>query len=111
MKGIINNQEIELEIMSSPRSKQIGMMYRDDLNGGMLFLFDGVGERSFWMKNCNIPLDIVFLVGNRVTNVSYDCVPCEEDICKSYHGIADKVLELPSGEYDINQGDIIEFVD
>ena len=56
MKAIINNQEIPLQIMSNPHSRAMGMMGRNKLNGGMLFPFNDVGERSFWMKNCIIPL-------------------------------------------------------
>ena len=58
--------------MDSPQAKTIGMMGRDNLEGGMLFPFDSVGDRSFWMKDCVIPLDIIFIVGNKINKISKD---------------------------------------
>jgi uncharacterized membrane protein (UPF0127 family) len=87
-------------------------MGRDSLDGGMLFPFDSVGERSFWMKDCNIPLDILFIVGDKVNNVSRDCQPCTTDECEHHTGIADSVLELPGGYCDDNGvgvGDVLSF--
>ena len=102
MNAILNNQEIPLEIMNTPQSQTVGMMGRDSLDGGMLFPFDSVGERSFWMKDCNIPLDILFIVGNKINSISRDCQPCVTDECEHHTGIANSVLELPGGYCDNN---------
>lgn len=109
MNVIIDNKEIPLEIMSTPLSISNGMMGREYLDGGMLFLFDDIAERSFWMRDCLIPLDIIFIIDNKVTKVHRDCPPCNEDKCKSYFGISDKVLEVPSNTYDIYQEQILNF--
>ena len=61
-----------------------------------VFPFGNVGERSFWMKNCLIPLDLYFIVNNKVTKVYKNCEPCYTTNCKSYMGIADTVVELAS---------------
>ena len=111
MKVTINNKEIPVEIMDTPEKISRGMMGRDHLDGGMLFLFDKAGERSFWMKDCLISLDIVFIIGNKVTKVHTNCPPCIDGRCESYYGVGDKVLELPSGEYSISMGDVLEFTD
>ena len=110
MNVIIDNKEIPLEIMSTPNAISTGMMGRDSIDGGMLFIFPEIEERSFWMKDCLIPLDIIFIVNNKVTKVHLDCPPCNENKCKSYYGIGDKVLEFPSGEYDVEEGNILEFI-
>ena len=99
MKITLNNKEIPVEIMDTPNSISTGMMGRDQLVGGMLFVFDKVGERSFWMKDCLIPLDIIFMVGGEVSEVYENCPPCESQSCKHYSGLADKVLELNGGTY------------
>ena len=102
MNAIINNQEIPLEIMSTPNAKATGMMGRDHLDGGMLFAFEEIGERSFWMKDCNIPLDILFISGNKINSISENCQPCKEVSCPNYSGIGDKVLELPANFCSMN---------
>jgi|TARA_R110000796_G_scaffold210619_1_gene326803 uncharacterized protein len=102
MNAILNNQEIPLEIMDTPQSKSVGMMGRNNLEGGMLFPFDSIGERSFWMKNCNISLDILFIVNGKINNISKDCQPCVTQECNHYSGIADSVLELPGGYCEKN---------
>ena len=63
------------------------------------------------MKDCLISLDIVFIVKDKVTKIHANCPPCRENKCKSYYGIANKVLELSSGEYNLSQGERIEFTD
>ena len=111
MNLILDNKVIPLEIMSTPNAISTGMMGRENLDGGMLFTFAGITERSFWMKDCLISLDIVFIIGNKVTKVHKNCPPCIDGRCESYYGVGDKVLELPSGEYSISMGDVLEFTD
>jgi len=111
MNVILNSEVLPLEIMSTPNAISVGMMGRENLVGGMLFLFTDVAERSFWMKDCLISLDIVFVINNKVTNIYNNCPPCPGNKCEFYYGIADKVLEVPSGKYSISDGDTLEFTD
>ena len=104
MNVIIDNKVLPLEIMSTPNAISTGMMGRENIDGGMLFLFPEIGERSFWMKDCLISLDIIFIINS-------NCPPCYTEKCKSYYGIANKVLELPAGEYNLSIGDVLEFTD
>ena len=52
---------VELAVTREEQSK--GLMFRKELkeNRGMLFVFSEAGEKSFWMKNTLVELDIVFL--------------------------------------------------
>ena len=111
MNVILDNKEIPLEIMTTPNAISTGMMGREYLEGGMLFIFPDIAERSFWMKDCLMSLDIIFIIDNKVTKVHRDCPPCNDNKCKSYYGIANKVLEVPAEEYSIESGDILEFTD
>lgn len=51
-----------LEVANTDSSRQKGLMERDRLGDdeGMIFVFSGEQERSFWMKNVLIDLDILF---------------------------------------------------
>jgi len=111
MNVILDNKEIPLEIMTTPNAISTGMMGREYLEGGMLFIFPDIAERSFWMKDCLMSLDIIFIIDNKVTKVHRDCPPCNENKCKSYYGIGNKVLEVPSGEYNLSQGERVKFTD
>ncbi|GEM_PF-2224422 len=53
---------ISSEVVSTPLARNIGMMYRKELGdtAGMLFIFPDLSERSFWMKNTFLELDIIF---------------------------------------------------
>jgi hypothetical protein len=110
MNVIIDNKEVPLEVMSTPSAISTGMMGRENLDGGMLFLFPEVSERSFWMKDCLIPLDIIFIVKDKVTKVYNNCPPCIGDKCKSYRGVGDKVLELETNNYSVNEGEVLIWV-
>jgi hypothetical protein len=56
---------VSLEIVADDASRARGLMYRNHLDDGhgMLFVFDDESDRSFWMKNTLIPLDIIFIGG------------------------------------------------
>ena len=105
---------IPIEVMDTPNKKMMGMMGRDHLDGAMVFPFDEVGEKSFWMKNCLIKLDIIFIVGNKITKIYSSCPPCEKNYCEKYIGLGDKVLELNGGmanNLKLGIGDKIDFTD
>jgi uncharacterized membrane protein (UPF0127 family) len=49
------------------------------------------------MKNCIIPLDIIIIKNNVIVNIHHDCPPCEGDMCGSYCGNGNIVLEIEGG--------------
>lgn len=61
--GKVNDFEFSYEVAETPQSREIGLMNRTSLdkNHGMLFVFEAEDERTFWMKNTFISLDIIFL--------------------------------------------------
>lgn len=54
---------IVAEWAQTPQQQQIGMMMRTEMatHEGMLFAFDDVAPRCFWMKNTLLPLSIAFI--------------------------------------------------
>ena len=106
----INNNKFKVKVAASDKEQQNGMMKKrfDDTFNGMLFL-QGEGYHCFWMKNCIIPLDIIFIENNTITKIHHSCKPCNEDTCEDrYCGKGDIVLELMGGscsKLNINEGD------
>ncbi len=62
-KVVIGAETFKLEIAADPKSRIRGLMERTkiDDHGGMLFVFRNSMRRSFWMKNCLVDIDLVFL--------------------------------------------------
>jgi uncharacterized protein len=54
---------IFIEIADTPETQMKGLMGRHPLTDtqGMLFVFESLKPRKFWMKNTSIPLDIIFV--------------------------------------------------
>lgn len=111
MEVIINNNLFNVKIVVTRKDIERGMMGRKFNKNfdGMLFIMDS-GEHSFWMKNCIIPLDIIFIKNNKITKIHKNCKPCKTDDCERYKGEGDLVLEIKGGdcdEYDIVVGDTV----
>jgi hypothetical protein len=90
-------------------------MYRTSLpdNRGMLFEFKSARRVSFWMKNCKISLDMIFLRDGVVKAIELSAPPCTADACPTYgpNTTVDRVIELRGGratELGVKVGDPIE---
>jgi uncharacterized protein len=95
----IANQVVELEVTRTAEQQSRGLMFRDRLpdNRGMLFPFDPPYSVSFWMKNCAVPLDMVFIYQNKVVAIANSAPPCVQDLCPTYPKapvLVDQVIEL-----------------
>lgn len=65
------------QIAKTENERSRGLMYRRTMkdNEGMLFIFQGMEERSFWMKNTYIPLDMIFIDDTGVVKTILENVP------------------------------------
>jgi len=95
---IINNKQFPAEYLSKPEEFAKGKMGRDKLEGCMVFKM-GKGYHSFWMKNCKINLDIVFILNNRINKIHLNCpIPESHQMTlPTYSGLGDHVIEFPAG--------------
>jgi len=59
----IKGETFHLELAVDPAAIERGLMHRESIpeDGGMLFVFDDVGYHNFWMKNCLVDIDVMFL--------------------------------------------------
>jgi len=91
--------KFRVEVASTPEQQEKGLMFRTAMgpDEGMIFPSDPVGERSFWMKNTVIPLDIVFIgPDHMISNIAANAVPYSLEPLNS-EGPAIAVLELNGG--------------
>jgi uncharacterized membrane protein (UPF0127 family) len=98
-------QKIRAEVEMTPEDMQKGMMFRDSLphDRGMLFIHQAPGLYPYWMFQCKIPLDIIWMdSSHRVVEISADTPACKTEAsqCPNYggHQQAQYVLELGGGE-------------
>jgi len=111
----INEQMINLEVPKTAKEKTTGLMYRTSLpkNRGMLFNFGQAQQLTFWMKNCKIPLDMIFIRDGVVKAITAKAPPCTTEPCPEYgpNTPIDQVIELNGGraaELNVKVGDQIE---
>ena len=105
--------EIVVELASTEKEREVGLMNRDSMpaDQGMLFDFKETRLVTMWMKNTYIPLDMVFMdEAGRVTHVAANAQPLSLDIISSREP-ARYVLELNGGaaaRYGLKAGDRLE---
>lgn len=102
------NFDVEMATQGSEFAR--GLMYRTSLgsDAGMLFLFGNEGDRTFWMKNTLIPLDMIFIASDgTIRHIHHNAKPQDETRITS-EGQAAAVLEINgglSGALGIKEGD------
>ncbi len=112
--------ELFVEVAGTREEMIAGLMDRSSIpeDGGMLFPYSEEREIAFWMKDMLIPIDIIFIDGNKKVNFVFANVPpCDEEEdkdCPQYHAQtpAQYVLEVSSGYTTKNRvriGDQVEF--
>lgn len=114
----INNRTFELSIADSQKEKEIGLSETESLaeNQGMIFLFDKADYYSFWMKNMTIPIDIIYINGDKIVTIIDNARPPESpnENLTIYTPTepSDKVLEIKAGlskTYNFKKGDRVEY--
>lgn len=105
---------LDIEIADNDFEIQTGLMYRSSMKNdrGMLFIFPNELERSFYMKNTRIPLDIIYFdKNNKLVSIQKNAKPFDETSLPS-NGAAKYVLEVNGGltdTWNLEVGDLLEF--
>ena len=106
---------VRVEIAESAGPRELGLMYRQhlDRNAGMLFVFKQPQHLAFWMKNTEIPLDMIFVSADgAVAGIVANAEPFSERQL-SVEGDSQYVLEVNSGFaqlHGIKAGDRLQFL-
>jgi len=94
-----NRHVFTVELAVTMQQQQRGMMYRQNLapNAGMLFVYKNADDRSYWMRNVVIPLDIIFIgPDGKVINIVARAEP-QTDTPRLSEAPAIAVLEIYGG--------------
>lgn len=103
---------IEIEIAEGEYETQTGLMYRKSMrqDRGMLFIFPDEIRRSFYMKNTEFALDIIYLNKDReIVNIQKNAKPLDQTSLPSA-GPVKYVLEVNAGlsdKWQLSPGDRI----
>ncbi|APQ18109.1 DUF192 domain-containing protein [Maribacter hydrothermalis] len=106
--------KFNIEFAESDYETQTGLMYRKgmDNNQGMLFIFPNERMHSFYMKNTEFPLDIIYIKENlKIASFQENAQPLNEAGLSSQVPIK-YVLEVNAGlvqELGLSTGDSINF--
>ena len=106
--------KIDIQIARTEFDRQLGLMFRKSMNEnqGMLFIFPDVRVRSFWMRNTEIPLDMIFVdTSKRIINIARNTTPYS-DVSYPSDGPAKYVIEVNGGfsdRHNISKGDIVNW--
>lgn len=117
-KVCLQNICVSAEIADTVSKRTQGLMFRKSLpdNQGMLFVFEREDLYSFWMKNMQIPLDIIWIdKDKRIVDIKTNVPPCK-DSCRGLtpRENAQYVLEVSAGFVERNKiriGDRVDFSD
>ncbi|MFM1976611.1 MAG: hypothetical protein RL145_1457 [Pseudomonadota bacterium] len=89
-----------VEMADTPRSREIGMMWRTAVprGTGMLFDFKTPEPATFWMENTLVSLDLIFIrPDGRIANIAANAQPLSRALIPS-DGPVLAVLEIGAGE-------------
>lgn len=103
----IAEKQYKVEVAETDAEHEQGLQNRTELDSssGMLFTFDDEQNRSFWMKNTSIPLDVIFIDEELIVTIIHQGVPNSEEMMD---GICTYVLELNQNS-GVQVGDELEF--
>lgn len=102
--------QLDIEIADTDYETQTGLMYRKSMEEkqGMLFVFPEEAMHSFYMKNTQIPLDLLFVDQDfKVKHIYENAEPFKENSISSTQPVQ-YVLEINAGltkKWEIAIGD------
>ena len=108
--------QFQIEIADEADERSRGLMFRESLadDEGMLFIYPSPRIASFWMKNTQIPLDMLFIdEDGHILSIARETTPFSLKPVLS-GGLVTSVLEISGGlaaTLGIDVGDRVEWTE
>lgn len=111
-------QSFKVTVADSQPKREMGLSGTKSLqpDQGMLFLFDKPDYYSFWMKNMEFPIDIIYINNDTIVTIKNNAQPPidnkESMIIYAPTEPADKVLEISAGlseKYNFKNGTKVKY--
>ena len=112
----IAGQTVKVDLALTPGAQEQGLSERTSLeeNKGMLFVFSKPARYSFWMKDMNFPLDMIWINENlQVIYIAKDADPSSYPGTFSPSSDAKYVLEVNADfleKNNLKEGDTVQFL-
>ena len=111
MRINIKDLVLPITILRKKSELEKGMKGKTSINGCYFFMLQDDDTHSFWMKDCLIPLDIIFCDNNQIVKIFHNCPPCTKNSCIKYSHWGNVVLEVAGGtciQNGISEGDTFD---
>ena len=111
----VGSAVVSAEIASSPKERELGLMFRRKLDDGkgMLFVFETDDHLTFWMKNTLLPLSIAYIAYDGTIREILDMEPQSLAPVPSQYSVR-FALEVPQGWFSragVRVGDRVDIPD
>ncbi|RJR14028.1 DUF192 domain-containing protein [Candidatus Parcubacteria bacterium] len=109
----VGGKTIQVDVADSTEERERGLSGRTSLekDQGMLFIFPENGQHSFWMKDMNFSIDIIWIAeSGEIVHIEQDVAPESYPTIFTPQEESRYVLEVPAGfvgEHSIRVGDIV----
>lgn len=118
----VGNTQFAVEIADDSQEREQGLQGKKKLgeDKGMLFIFPNRAQHQFWMKDTLVSLDIIWIDGNKVVDITKHVKPAQEGIpdyeipTYSPDTPVTMVMEIGEGlaeKYKIDVGDTVRISD
>lgn len=114
----VSGEKLQVEVVEKEQERRRGLSNRESLaeGTGMLFVFDENSRPTFWMKEMNFAIDIIWIDNGEIVSLNKNVQPepdKEESDLSLYPAPQeiDYVLEVNSGysnSLNLQQGDTVD---
>lgn len=114
-KAVIKDHTFSLLVAKTEKEKEIGLSGKKSLakDSGMIFPYETKTTPTFWMRNMEFPIDIVFIRDGKIVTLYKDVKPATSNQNLQLYQPTqpiDNVIEINAGlsdQYGIKEGDTV----